>query len=146
MIADLIKISLGDGTPHFDDFIGTSRGQHVVVVVVTDAVDWCGVSTQGGERLVDGCVTSLAVRLRPDVETVVLQCSDDQFVVFACETHRVPSDVRRRKSRSSKTNLSNYATHFVFLRNVPDHRRLFCFHRQQPSSLTVELGAIGDGA
>ena len=61
MIAALINILLSDMTPHFDYLLVTSRGQHVVVVVVADGED-ISVSTQGDERLVDSYVTSLAVR------------------------------------------------------------------------------------
>ena len=56
------SILLGDGTPQFDDALGATRGQDVVVEVVADGVDQCSVSTQGDERLVDGRVTALTVR------------------------------------------------------------------------------------
>ena len=56
-----ILISLGDGIPQFDGLLSTTRSQDVVVVVVADAVDWCSVSTQSDERLVDGHVASLAL-------------------------------------------------------------------------------------
>ena len=56
------EISLGDGIPQFEDFVGTSRSQDVVVVVVADGGDSCSVSTQGDGRLLDGHVTSLTVR------------------------------------------------------------------------------------
>ena len=140
------KILLVDSTPQLDDLLGTSRGHDIVVMVVADDVDWCSVSTQGDERLIDGRVTSLAVRQWPDVQTVVPRCGDDQFIVSSSETHLVKSDAGKKKSRRSEENLCNCATHFLFLRNVPDHRWLFKFHRQQPSSLTVELGAAGIGA
>ena len=56
------EISLGDGIPQFEDFVGTSRSQDVVVVVVADSVDFISVSEQGDERLVDSHVASLTVR------------------------------------------------------------------------------------
>ena len=61
MIAALINILLSDMTPYFDYLLVTSRGKHVVVVVVADGEDITSVSTQGEDRLVDGDVASLAV-------------------------------------------------------------------------------------
>ena len=140
MSSALINISLSDGGPDFDYLLSTSRSQHVVVVVVTDAVDWCSVSTQGEDRLVDGHVTSLVVRQWPDVETVVLRCGDDLFVVFSCETKRVPSDDRKRKSLRSESNCSRGATYLFFGWDVKDNRWLFSFSIQQSVSLSVEGG------
>ena len=96
MSSALIKILLSDAGPDFDYLLSTSRSQHVVVVVVSDGVDIISVSAQGEDRLVDGHVTSLTVQERPDVETVVLRCSDDHFVVFASEKKRVPSKIGKR--------------------------------------------------
>ena len=47
MIAALINILLSDMTPYFDYLLVTSRGKHVVVVVVADGEDIISVSTQG---------------------------------------------------------------------------------------------------
>ena len=58
MSSALINILLSDAGPDFDYLLVTSRSQHVVVVVVSDGVDIISVSAQGGERLLDGHVTS----------------------------------------------------------------------------------------
>ena len=142
MSSALINISLSDGGPDFDYLLGTSRSQHVVVVVVADGGDSCSVSTQGDGRLLDGHVTSLTVRQWPDVETVILRCGDDQFIVFPSETKRVSPKARKGKSLRSKTHFSNCATHLLLRWDVKDNRRLFVYSIQQLGSSSVESGTV----